>query len=205
MVKAVVKKSTHVTRRAFPINLPQVYKICDFLDAAPSAPKAVKACVLIGFACYLRSSNLTCTKSDARGGPHTLKVSDVVVTPFGVRANVNSTKSTKVPMSLLVQENSQPKYCPKQAWMSYVSIVNPNVLGPAFVITPGRPLTPGLLVDFMKAALISDPTVDTALISSHSLRRGATQNAANKDIAISEIMRRSGLRSKSGIAPYLSK
>lgn len=204
MIKSVVKKSSHVTRRALPLTLAQVYKICDYLDMAPSTPKAIKPCLLIGYACYLRASNLTCTSINSWGGPHTLRVADVIVTPDGVRVTINSTKCSSIPSSLLACVNSNPKYCPRQAWVTYINHVKPFLLGPAFVIARSQPVTSMLLVDFMKASLKSDPDVDVSLISTHSLRRGATQNAVNH-LTIPEIMKRGGWRSKAGIAPYLFK
>lgn len=205
MLKAVVKKSNHVPRCALPLTLTQVYRICDFLDLAPSAPLAIKASILIGYACYLRASNLTCPSINSWNGPHTLCVADIVVTSNGVLVTVNSTKSSSVPMTVLVFANPNSRYCPKAVWLSYIRVVNPSHFCPAFVINNGQPLTPSLLVDFMKAALASDPNVDTSRITTHSLRRGATQNAANANLPISEIMKRGGWHSKSGITPYLSK
>lgn len=196
MIKSVVKASSHVPRRAFPLTLSHIYRICDYVDLAPSAPKSIKPCILIGYACYLRSSNLTCATMQSWGGPHTLRVKDIVVLANGIRVTIGSTKSCSIPTTLLVA-----RYCPKQAWLSYIQHVKPLLLGPAFVIGPGLALTSMLLVDFMKATLESDPDVETSHISSHSLRRGATQNAANDHVSISEIMRRGGWLSKAGIAP----
>lgn len=205
MVKAVIKKSNHIPRRALALSLSQIYRICDFLDKAPSAPKAQNPCVLIGYACYLRASNLLCDSVSSWGGPHTLKVLDIVVATNGVQVTLNSTKSSTVPTTLWVHKNPVTKYCPKQAWITYIQAVKPISFGPGFVLDSGHALTPNLLVDFSRAALTSDPDVDISLITSHSLCRGATQNAASENISIPVIMKRGGWRSKSGLAPYLIK
>lgn len=84
LVKGFVKNSSHVPRRAAPLGAHHIQAICRFLDAQPSAPLAIKPAILIGFSCFLRSSNILSPTISQWGGPHTLLAADVSIKDSGL-------------------------------------------------------------------------------------------------------------------------
>lgn len=58
MIKSLSKDSKHTVKRAYPLTAHDILSIINYLDKARNAPLCIKPCILIGFSCYLRSSNL---------------------------------------------------------------------------------------------------------------------------------------------------
>lgn len=202
MVKALTKLSQHVVKRAFPLKVTHLSKICSILDCAQNAPLAIKACILIGYSCYLRSSNLNLSPL---GGPHTLLAKNVIDCGASLRVIVNSTKTTHTPYSLIVPTCEHSHLCPVNAWRKYVSVMKLRPNDPAFLLSNRNPVNPALVVSVMHDALSGQPDIDVKLITMHSLRRGAAQQAENQGFSISDIMARGAWASKFGIKPYLAK
>lgn len=69
MMKSLAKKSTHVVKSAFPLSHDHIIAISAYLDCASNAPLCVKACVLLGYSCYLQSSNLLAQTSQLGEAP----------------------------------------------------------------------------------------------------------------------------------------
>lgn len=204
MIKSVVKHSAHVVTRAAPLFPCHLLIICSYCDFNLSVPLAVKPCILLGHALFLRASNLVSPSMDAWGGPHTLRVNDVLTFNDKLVARISSSKTRVKPVVITVPVNSNPVICPVRAWTHYVNVVAPSILGPAFIVHPGRSLTAKLVVTCIKEALMYDSTIDLTKVSMHSLRRGAAQTAASSGIPTEEIMSAGGWASKSGLTPYLS-
>lgn len=72
MMKALTKDSAHVVKRAFPLTFDHISAIVAYLDSARNVPLCVKPCILIGYSCYLRSSNLVSPNFVLYGGQHNL-------------------------------------------------------------------------------------------------------------------------------------
>lgn len=204
MSKSIVKHSDHVTKRASPLTWSEIQQICLFLDSASNAPLAVKACILIGFSCMLRSSNLL-SNPGSLSGPHTLLARNILEINKGLIVVVNTSKSTFTPYSVTIHRLSEQQFCPVVAWNRYKQSVSPPSSGPAFVLPDRSPLASKTVVALMKAALSNSPSRDIDLITMHSLRRGAAQDAQSSGIPIKAIMKRGAWRSRSGVKPYLSK
>lgn len=203
MIKSLTKKSTHVVKRAFPLSFDHVYAITCYLDSASNVPPCVKSCILLGYSCYLRSSNLVAPNFALWQGDHTILARDIISIQGGLRVVIPSTKSRRVPYDLIVPSNSIQSLCPVRAWHLYKSAVQPDPSGPAFMLSKSSPLTPGVVVRFMRYALAKYPNVDVQAITMHSLRRGAAQAAEDAGASASDIMARGGWKSKSGLTPYL--
>lgn len=135
MTKAVVAVSQHVPSPAAPLLPSHVHVICKFLDAQSNVVKAIKPCILLTFACMLRSSNVLCPNLSAWAGAHTLVASDVILTPTSLKVIIRSTKSTckKNPVLLTVLSSPLLFVCPVKAWRDYYLSIRPSPLGPAFV------------------------------------------------------------------------
>lgn len=204
MSKSIAKHSDHVTHRATPLKWYEIEQICMFLDSASNCPLAVKPCILIGYSCMLRASNLLSNPGSVVG-PHTLLARNIFEIRKGLIVVINTSKSTFTPYSVTIHRLSDHKFCPVVAWNNYKSIVSPPSTGPAFLMPDRSPLNSKTVVALMKAALANSPSRDVNLITMHSLRRGAAQDAEASGIPLKTIMKRGAWRSKSGIKPYLSK
>lgn len=202
-IKSILKKSSNVTKRAAPLSLNDITQICMYLDSAKNTPPAIKPCVLIGFACFLRASNLVSTTNAGWAGPHTLLVRNLFVAPKGLIVVIPTTKTRTKPYAIKIPYDINHHLCPVRAWVRYKSIIAPAVGGPAFVLEDRSPVTSKLVLAFIKAALATDPARDVSRITMHSLRRGAVQNAQDQGLTHKEIMDLGAWSSTSGLKPYL--
>lgn len=130
MLKSLTKDSAHVVKRAFPLSLFHISAIASYLDLAANAPLCLKPCILIGFSCYLRSSNLLATTISAMGGPHALLARNVKDCGHYLRITIVSTKSRRIPYSLTLPTLDNPSICPVLAWRNYKSRVQLPPNGP---------------------------------------------------------------------------
>lgn len=202
LVKGLTKNSGHIPTQAPPLGPHHVRAICDFLDASPAAPLAIKPALLIRFSCFLRASNLLSPSMAEWGGPHTLLGMDVRLSPAGLTVFIRSTKTRSDPKGLAfsIPANLQDRYCPVAA---YKSVVNPWPLGPAFLLQNNLPLTPRHVVGIMRLALKDHRDIDASRISMHSLRRGATHTAVDQGVDLQTVQSRGTWKSAAGMKPYL--
>lgn len=203
MQKSVAKHTQHVVKRAAPLLPNHLVTISSYCDYNLSVPLAVKPCVLLGHALFLRASNLLSPSIDVWTGPHTLKAGDIQASGSKLVVRICSTKTQISPVSITVLSNSCSSICPVLAWHNYVSVVSPAKSGPAFIVYQDRPLTAKLVVTCMRQALMYDHSIDSTKVSMHSLRRGAAQSAASAGVPESQIMVAGQWKSKSGLKPYL--
>lgn len=205
MLKAINKASNHVVKRAFPLSLVHIQRIVSYIDKASNAPLCIKPCILIGFSCYLRSSNLVSPNLSVFTGPHTLLAKNVIDSGSALKIVITFTKTKMYPYSLIIPSCTDSLLCPVLAWRRYKSqnTLNPEV--PAFVVDRFTPLGAPLVVNLMRDALAGFEKIDVNQISMHSLRRGAAQEASSLGGSLTDIMTRGGWSSRSGLRPYLSK
>lgn len=179
MFAALDSTSQHVPSPAYPLSSTDIKTVCDYIDVNPFVPLSVKACILIGYTCFLRACNLLSPSTQNWKGPHTLLVSDVVPNGQDLLLYLRSSKNFNRENSklVLVRKVDNPKYCPVLAWYAYRSKVNPCPLGPAFMLDDYTPLVSRNVVDVLNLALRPVLPPNTK-VSMHSLRRGGTQTAA---------------------------
>lgn len=201
----VTKDSAHVPLQALPLVPADLKTIVRFLDGTPNYPLAVKPCLLISYACMLRSSNVVSPSTRVWGGAHTLKAYDVLESMEGLDIIIRSTKTTSAAKQTVVHIDSIPAsmLCPVQAWRLYYGLVSPPPTGPAFLHADGSPLTAGPVVSAIRAALKSAGYMNVNRYSMHSLRRGATQLAANLGAPPKDIMEHGIWSSRAGLAHYV--
>lgn len=187
VIKYNINKSTHVPLRAPPITLDHIRVIVAFFDVNVSIPPVFKAAFLLGYFCFLRSSNLLSPTVAEWGGRHTLNVSDIITVPHGLCVFIRSSKTIKNGRPAVLNVFSVPNNtcCPVLAWHRYLTISRLAINGPAFMINAFTPLTPRPLVNFIRLALQAAGEPLYNRFSLHSLRRGAAQAAheagANRD------------------------
>lgn len=206
LVKGFTKNSPHVPSRAPPLQPHHIRAICRLLDQSPSAPLAAKPAILMGYATFLRSSNLLSPTMEEWGGPHTLLASEVISTNDGLKICVRSTKtrSDSQGLTFFIPREDSPEFCPVVAWNRYKTLVRPWALGPAFVHMNRTPLTPAQLVKLMRLALQYFTDIPPGRVSMHSLRRGATQAAVDQGIPLKTVQARGTWKSSATMKTYLA-
>lgn len=137
-------------------------------------------CIVIGYKCFLRASNLLSPSSNEWGGPHTLLAQDVVVRNNELLISVRTTKTKwdNRATTINLPRETDSRLCPVTLWTRYYNLIRPWFLGPAFLLDDHTPLPARHVVGAMRSALAFEKDLDPARISMHSLRRGAAQNAA---------------------------
>lgn len=205
LTKGFVKFSDHVPSRAAPLSISHLLVIAEYVRCNPYVPCAVLPCIIIGFKCFLRSSNLLSPSTRVWGGPHTLLARDLVIKDNSLMVSVLSTKtkSNNQPESFVLESETDHRLCPVALWRRYLNIIKPSLLGPAFLTDSKLPLTPRHIVGVMRAALASSKDIDPGKVSMHSIRRGAAQDAADRGVPLSHIQTLGLWRSDSGVKPYL--
>lgn len=205
LTSGLVKRSSHVPSRAAPLTWEHIRVIAAFMDTTPSIPLSAKPCLLIGFHTFLRSGNLLSPTMSTWGGAHTISARDISVCDQGLRISIRSTKtkSDPTPVTAVIPWQDNPVLCPVSSWMKYQHLINPSILGPAFLTDSGLPLTPRHLIGFMRLALRHCKDINPARVSMHSLRRGAAQAAVAAGHNIEQIKQFGMWKSNSGLAPYL--
>lgn len=200
-----LNSSTYVPNQAPSLTPNHVSIICNFLDSLSSPLPAVKAALLIGYTCFLRSSNLLSPTVTQWGGPHTLRVADVFNSPPGLTIRLSSSKTIKnsPPVFLAVAPVQNPSTCPVQAWNAYVAFVKPSLYGPAFMLDSVTPLTPKPFVNIIRLALSHASVPNSSSFSIHSLRRGAAQAADAAGASKDELKVHGTWSTDSGLRSYV--
>lgn len=205
ITKGFTKNSTHVPHRAAPLTEQHLLLISNYVRSNHSIPTSVLPCIVIGYSCFLRASNLLSPSSQVWGGPHTLLARDIVLCDGYLEISICSTKTKwdNHPEVFTIMERPGHRLCPVALWSSYLRKVRPWLLGPAFLTDNLLPLTARHVVIVMRAALAHAKDLDPGNVSLHSLRRGAAQNAAEQGSSLSHIKSLGLWKSDSGVKPYL--
>lgn len=205
LAKTITEKSSHSPSQALPITPADLRVICSFLDRNPMFPLAFKPCILLAFASFLRASNVLSPSLKDWGGPHTLKVRDIIDLPDRLLLVIKSTKTFRglKPIIITILPSLQPLTCPVTAWKAYRQSVNPCPLGPTFVSSQGVPITPPPVVAAMRQALTFTNHPDPSAVTFHSLRRGGAQAAAALGASTEQLMLHGTWKSKNGLASYV--
>lgn len=205
LTKGFVKNSDHVPHRAFPLSVSHLLLISDFVHFNTYVPRSIMACIVIGYKCFLRASNLLSPSSQVWGGPHTLLTRDITVLGNKLLVSISSTKTKwdNQPETFVLLSESDTRLCPVTLWTQYASVIKPYFLGPAFLTDDYMPLTARHVVGVMRAALADAKDLDPGRVSLHSLRRGAVQDAVDKGIPLPQIKTLGLWKSDSGVSPYL--
>lgn len=206
VIKGIEKFSQHIPAPAFPITVIELKIICQFFDQFSIPMFPYKAALLIGFACFLRASNLLPMSLNSWHGSHALLARDVILVPHGLLVVIRSTKtvSNKKSFSLQVFEAPGSPLCPVKAWKNYRSHFSPSPNGPAFIVNAGVPLTPAPLVKLIRLALSSAGYQQLHRFSLHSLRRGAAQLAAELGASKTDLKNHGSWASDSGLKSYVN-
>ena len=70
LFKGLARLSTHVPIQAPPLHIHDIKRVCDLLAALDNSARVARAAILIGFATFLRQSNLLLTPGPARHHYH---------------------------------------------------------------------------------------------------------------------------------------
>lgn len=206
MSKSITEDSSHVPCPAAPLTPEDIRSICQYIDSMESPHPAYKASILLGFATFLRVSNILSPSLTSWGGSHTLLAQDIRLVDQRLLVIIRSTKTRRhgKPHVLEVFPVQDTSVCPVVAWRRYYNQVRPCPLGPAFMINDNTPLTPGPVVRLMRAAVMTN-NKRSRNISFHSLRRGGAQTAAKYGATQEQIMDHGTWKSVAGVEAYVKK
>lgn len=206
VVKGNENISSHIPAPALPIKPQELMVICNFLDRYSPLTFPHKAALLVGFACFFRASNLLSNFFHQSNHTHALLCQDVISVPTGLKIVVRSSKtiSPKNPVVLSIITSPASPLCPVKAWHDYVKLFNPLPAGPAFVEAGKVPLTSKTLVKLIRLALQRAGYQNYHRFSLHSLRRGATQTAAELGASQDDLKAHGTWRTNKGLSAYLN-
>lgn len=207
VMKGIQSASNHVPSPAPPITEKELRIIVTYIDLSVPPPLHIKAAILIGFSCMLRSSNLLSPSLASWGGPHTLHMSDIIRVNTGLKVAIRSSKTlrNRSPTILDVCVSNSPILCPVKAWDAYVITYRPPTSGLAFLTPSFLPLTARPVVNVIRSALSSAGYPNPKAYSIHSLRRGATHVAARLGASADELKQQGTWASDSGLRAYLPR
>ena len=177
--KGIIKLSSHTPAPAPPLMPSDLVKLCLAFDHHHEGP-TLKAALTMGYFGFLRTSNLLSPSATLWGGPHTLRVQDVLAHATGLILLLRSSKTIKAghqPGVLALPRIPTSLACPTKAWEDYIRHVNPHPMAPAFLLTSGVPLSTYSLMSVIRSLLQAMGCPYAILTSSHSLRRGGAQAA----------------------------
>jgi hypothetical protein len=167
-------------------NLHNSWKERDSYDA-----RCLWAACCLGFFGFLRAGEFTCS-SEAAYHSGMLSLSDVSIdnkdNPSIIYINLRSSKTDAFGEGVTIHlGRTSDILCPVSALLAYLAIRPPSP-GPLFVLSSGKPLSHGVLVDSVRQAL-SPVMRDVTLFNGHSFRIGAATTAALAGIPDSTIMK----------------
>lgn len=205
MSKALTETSNYIPTPALALTPGQVGLICRYIDSHPPVPPAIKAALLLGFATFLRASNILSPSVSSWGGPHTLRARDILASPSRLQVIIRSTKTRRSghPHVEEVHQSLAHHACPVTAWLVYRRTIDPCPEGPASMLNLHTPLTAFPVMTIIRRALREAGVLDVNRYSFHSLRRGAAQAAELSGTTQQEIMTHVTWRSKSAVNAYL--
>lgn len=206
VIKGTENLSTHVPSPSLPIKIDELLLITKFLRRFTPMSLPHIAAILLGFSTFLRASNLLSSNSLSNVNPHALLRQDVISVPDGLKILVRSSKtiSPKNPVLISVFPSPMSPLCPVKAWNQYLELFKPSPLGPAFVSHTGDPITPSALVKLIRMALHRAGYKNFSKFSMHSIRRGATQTAAQFGATRNELKEHGTWKSDQGLKAYLN-
>lgn len=205
VMKGTQLKSTHVPSPAPPITQKELKLIVIYIHVSHHPPINIKAAILLGFACMLRSSNLLSPTITSWGGPHTLQMYDIKRVHSGLKVSIRSSKTIRNKTSIVLDviPSNSNFLCPVKAWDAYVNMFRPPLSGPAFILPSGLPLTARPVVNIIRSALKSAGYINYNSYSIHSLRRGATHVAASLGASSQDLKAQGTWASDAGLNFYL--
>ena len=204
LFKGLYRLSDHIPDQAPPLLTSDVKCVCDLLAALDDHARIARVAILIGFATFLRQSNLL--PSAVLGGDHCIRREDMVATPTELWITINSSRTisdVRNRVCIPVYAASS-RYCPVLAWHQYVQRLPLPPHFPAFMLSPAIPLTSVKLTSYLRGALASmrHPLAGTATV--HSLRRSGARAAAAGGAPEPEVMTH-GTWTSSAVHAYVPK
>ena len=178
--------------------------MCDLLAALSPDAATVRLMVLMGFASFLRQSNLLyCPGHPTQ---HYLRHADIVDNGLRLWLSINSSKTIIDPRRRVAipVPATNSKYCPVEAWRRYKARVPLPNHAPAFMLDASRPLTRSVATTYLRAALSALHFPYAHQITVHSLRRSGARECARYGAPENQVMLH-GTWSSSAVYSYVPK
>ena len=190
LFRGITRLSNHIPQPAMPIDINSIKRICDLLVALGRDAIIARAAILVGFATFLRQSNLLPVATPPYCGPHTVRRRDIYEEGGFLWVVVNSSKTIYDPtarVQIPILPITSP-YCPVTAWRQMLDLCYLDPEAPAFMLAPDRPLTPQKLNSYLRATLGVVGFQDAHKVTVHSLRRSGAQECARRGVPQDQLM-----------------
>ena len=190
LFKGLTRLSNHIPQPALPIDVASIKHVCDLLAAIGGEAIVARTAILVGFATFLRQSNLLPVATPPFAGPHTIRRRDIYEQGGFMWITVNSSKTiwdTAARVEVPILPSMSP-YCPVRAWRQYVSTVSLDPSAPAFMLSDHVPLTPQKLTSYLRATLAAIGFEQAHKVTVHSLRRSGAQECARRGVPQDQLM-----------------
>ena len=175
--RGLKNRTTHTAHQSPGFNPDAIKDTAELLQGMGVDGLAARVAMLLGFATFLRPSNIFVTKSGGVPTPHTLRRQDIMATPDGLQVKVHTTKTTKTPVIIPVLRAGGPA-CPVQAWQEYTNVVPSDPDAPILTDQLGRAYTPQRLTPLIKGALVALSHPEAMNFTFHGSRRSGARSAA---------------------------
>ena len=190
LFKGLQRLSNHIPTPAPAIDLVSLKRACTLLLGLGGDALTARAAMLMGFATFLRQSNLLPHSATAWHSPHTLRRRDIYEQDGYLRVTVNSSKTITDPLARVAipVAPSLTEHCPVMAWRQYVRRTPLDPDAPAFMFSPHVPVTPQRLTSYLRAALAAVGFQQAHKVTVHSLRRSGAQECARRGASQQQLM-----------------
>ena len=201
--RGLENRSTHTPHQSPPFNPEAIKDTAAVLQGMGVDGLAARVALLLGFATFLRPSNIFVTKSGGVPTNHILRRADITVTKSGLHVKVHSTKSTKTPTTLPVIRAAGPA-CPVKAWQDYVAAVPSDQAAPILTDLLGRPYSTQRLLPVVRGALAALNHPEAMNFTFHGSRRSGARSAASGGATCTQV-KRHGQWKSNAVYSYVPK
>ena len=204
LFKGISRLSTHVAEQAPEISPTQLMTACDILQTQGQGGRTVRAAALMGFATFLRQSNLLPCPGPAFS--HCITRQDISHQPPYLWITIKSSKTISHPsrrVSLPILSTNS-RHCPVKAWLEYAAALPLPPSAPGFMLSATSYLTPHIFNSFLRRALATAGYPGAHKFTVHSLRRSGARAAARGGAPEADVMDH-GTWSSAAVTTYVPK
>ena len=189
LVKGFQRLSDHIPKQAPALSAKTIKQVVDVLRQLSVEGQVAAAALLFGTCSFLRQSNFLMTQG-MLVNPHIVCRSDLVIKRNVMWIKVMSTKtlSRKKAVAIPIPKIHNSQYCPVQATIDAMNVVNGPSQGPVFLSPYSKsPMMAGRVTQLLRLALhlIGHPAATTATV--HSTRRSGAQLGAHGGASQQEV------------------
>ncbi len=205
MLRAISLTKRHVSKQKQPITVQQLGQMADILDKQGPAGLVIKTAILLGFAAFLRASNLCPEQANGFDPTRNFARRDIKFTEHGLMLALKWAKNMQTslqPTQIHIPHMTPVKIDPVQSYKIMITLIPAPPHQPIFMLPNNQVLTVTKLRSTFQALCI-DIGIDPEEYSLHSLRRGGPSHA-NLQGATPKDIQRHGFSSSDSYWNYIA-